>query len=347
MAAKRIQVSVDGGTTFRTLPGSSGEYNEELNTITDTVFGQTFESNDVSIGQWDVSCNSFFKGAVGYCAKIRAGGTPVVMTSQAATLVSGKTYRITDTTKRIIDYFTAVTVEDGGVDKSAEVEGIDYLNGEITFRSSYTPTGAITITGKYVPTAIVAKGRSFTLTQNANAIDTTDYETACGNDGWRTHKPGLRTANMDFSGLYDVTNGAAAALRARTPVVIEVSPDNSTDTVFRGFFKRQNRGQSGDVGALEEERQTFGLWVPDGDLVMRPFGWYFGANSKLNQAVKDCVGAWQAETLVKVRYQDDPDVAGSGHVGDAVVTEATLSNNFDGINEFRIGFRGSGVPTSV
>ena len=347
MGAKRIQVSVDGGSTYRTLPGSTGEFNEELSLVTDTVFGQSFESNEVSIGMWNVTANGFFKGVVGYCAKVRQGGTPVTMTTEAMALVSGKTYRITDAAKRIIDYFTAVTVYDNAVDATADVISIDYLNGEVTFDSGHTVAGAITITGKYVPTSVIAKGRSFNLTQSAQAIDTTDYETACGNDGWRTHSPGLRTVSMEMSGLYDVTNGAAAALRGRAPVIVEVTPDNSADTLFRGFFKRHNRGQSGDVGALEEETQTFGLWVPDGALVVRPFGWYFSGSSVLNQAVQDIVGAWQSESLVKVRYQDDPDVSNAGHVGDAVVTEASVQGSFEGIHEFRFGFQGSGVPAAV
>jgi hypothetical protein len=345
--AKRIQVSADGGTTYRTIPGSSGEYREELNTVNDTVFGQDFESNEVSIGQWNVGANGYFKGVSGYIANLLQQGTPTVMTAEAMTLVSGKTYRITNAAKRIIDYFSAVTVLDNAVDHTADVLSIDYLNGEVTFAAAYTPVGPITITGKYVPTVAIAKARGFTLNQSAAEIDETDYETARGNDGWRVFDYGLRSANMDLSGIYDVTNGAAAALRARAPLIIEVRPDNTTETFFRGYFKRHNRGQSGDVGALEEETSTFGLWVPDGSLVVRPFGWYFGVNTALNPAIRNILAAWQAKTLLKVRYQDNPDVAGSGHVGDAIVTECSLTNTLEGLNEFRFGFRGVGAPTTV
>jgi hypothetical protein len=347
MAAKRIQVSVDAGTTYRTLPGNSGEFNEEEATVTDTVFGQSFESNDVSIGQWEVSANGFFKGAVGYCAKIRQTGVATTMTTEATTLVSGKTYQITATAKRIIDYFTAVTVFDNAVDRTANVISIDYLAGTVTFAGAYTVVGPVTITGKYLPTAVIANIRNFTLTQNTNAIDTSDFETACGNNGWRTFKPGLRTVQFETDGLYNYTNGTAAALRARAPIIIEVTPDNSTTTVFRGFFKRQNRGQSGDVGALETEKQAFGLWVPDGSLVVTPFSWYFGSGAAINLAMKDVITAWQAETLLKVRYQDDNAVVNSGHVGDAVTTEITLTGSYEGLNEFKFGFRGSGAPATV
>jgi hypothetical protein len=347
MGAKRIQVSADSGTTYRTLPGSTGEYREELNTVNDTVFGQDFESNEVSIGQWNVGANGYFKGVQGYIANLLQQGTPTTMTAQAMALVSGKTYRVSDATKRILDYFSPVVVLDNAVDHTADVVSIDYLNGEVTFASAYTPIGPITITAKYIPTVAVAKARGFTLTMGAAERDTTVYETARANDGWRTFEYGLRNASMDVSGVYDVTNGAAAALRGRLPLIIECRPDNTTETFFRGYFKRHNRGQSGDVGALEEETSTFGLWVPDGGLVVRPFGWYFGVNTALNPAIRDVIAAIQAKTLLKVRYQDNPDVAGSGHVGDAIVTECTLTNSFEGLNEFRFGFRGSGAPAAV
>lgn len=345
MGAKRIQVSSDGGTSYSTIPGSSGQFQEEISTNNDTVYGQDFESNEVSIGQWDVTSNGFFKGISGYQANLLQQGTPTTMTGEAMSLVAGTTYRVTAATKRILDYFSAITVFDGVTDITATVTSIDYLNGEVTLPGA--PAGLVTITGKYIPTVAIAKGRGFTLNMGCNARDKTVYEDARSNGGWRVHDHGLRTVGLDIMGVYDVTNAAAAALRARTPVIVEIRPDNTTDTFFRGYFKRHNRGQSGDVGALEEETQTFGLWVPDGALVVRPFGWYFSSSSALNPAIRKIIAAWQAKTLIKVRYQDDPDVVGSGHVGDAVVTECNLSNALEGLNEFSFGFRGTGAPTTV
>jgi hypothetical protein len=347
MGAKRIQVSADNGSTWRTLPGNSGDFREEMATVNDTVFGQSFESNEVSIGQWMISANSFFKGVAGYTANLKQQGTPVVMTAEPAALVSGKTYRITNASKRIIDYFTALTVLDNAVDHTADVISIDYLNGEVTFAGAYTVTGPVTVTGKYVPTAAIAKARTFTLTQGAAEVDTTDYETARANGGWRTFEAGLRNVGLEIGGMYDLANGFATALRARSPLVVEIAPNNDAETFFRGYFKFHNRGQSGDVGALEEETRTMGLWVPDGSLVVRPFGWYFSGSSTLNLAVQNALAAWQTQAEIDVRYQDDPDVAGSGHTGNAIVTEATLANSFEGLNEFRFGFRGTGAPTTV
>lgn len=347
MGAKRVQVSSDNGTVWRTLPGATGEFTEEMATVNDTVFGQDWESNEVSIGQWNVSANGFFKGVAGYAATLKQQGTPVVMTAEAMSLVSGKTYQVTAAAKRVIDYFSTVTVLDNAVDHTADVVSIDYLFGKVTFAAAYTPTGPITITGKYVPMSTIAKGRSFNLNMTAAELDKTVYESAQANGGWRTFDYGLRTVSMDMSGIFDVTNGAATALRARTPLVIECSPDGTANTLFRGYFKRHNRGQSGDVGALEEETQTFGLWVPDGSLVVTPFSWLFTAQSALNLSLQACITAWQNKTPIDVRYQNDPDVATSGQTGDAVVTECTLQNSFEGLNEFRLGFRGTGAPTAI
>src|SRR3954464_519308 len=121
MAAKRIRISDDNGVTIWTFPGSTGDMRRELASVNDTIFGQNFQSADVSIGNWQVTCNSFFKGVAGYIAQLRQGGTPVAMTAEPTTLVTGKTYQITNATKRIINYATALTVLDAGIDKTIQV----------------------------------------------------------------------------------------------------------------------------------------------------------------------------------------------------------------------------------
>jgi hypothetical protein len=341
MATKRIQISDDGGSNYYTFPGSTGELRRELASVTDTIFGQNFQSEDVSLGQWNMTCNSFFKGVAGYIASVKQGGTPTAMTTEAMTLVSGKTYQITDTARRIIDYNTTVTVFDNAVNHTADVLSIDYLNGTVTFAPAYTPTGPITITGNYIPTAVIARSKSFTLTQTAAEIDTSDYETATANGGWRTFDPGLASVRMDIGGIYNSSDAVQTALASRAVMYVDVAPANDANTVFRGFFKRTNFGQSGDVGALEDRTLQLGLFVPDGQLVERPFGWYFTANTTLNLAVRKALSAWQNMTKPKFRYLPN---GTSGYAGDGIVTEATLTNTMEGLNEFRFNFRGSGTP---
>src|SRR3990167_5325366 len=170
--AKRIQVSSDD-ITYYTLPGNSGELRTEMASVDDTVFGQDWKSETPSIGNWQINGQAFFKGVAGYAATVKVGGTPTTVSGGATTLVSGKTYQINDTAKRIISYANAVVVKDNAVDHTADLLNIDYLNGKVTFTSSYTVTGPVTIDYYYIPSAAIAKARSFNLTQQMAEIDTT------------------------------------------------------------------------------------------------------------------------------------------------------------------------------
>jgi hypothetical protein len=343
MPAKRIRVSSDD-TTYYTLPGNQGEKTTEVATVNDTIYGQTFESNDTSLGQWSITANGIFKNVAGYLVTIKKSGSPTSMTDEATTLVSGKTYQITSAAKRAIDLATALTVKDGSTDVTAQVESIDYLNGLVTFKSSYSVSGAITVTGAYLPLSTLAKGRSFNLTQNAAEIDDTVYETAQSNSGNRTFDPGLRSVSLEVGGVYDATNANLAAIYARQIMIIEIAPKGDANTFFRGYFKYNRQSQSGDVGALEEENLTFGLYVPDGDLVAKPFSWYINNSSTLNMAIQKVLAAWAAETPIYVQYLEN---GTTGTQGQAIVTEASLANALDGLNEFSFTFRGSGVQTAV
>jgi hypothetical protein len=344
MGAKRIQVSDDAGATWSTLPGATGEKRTELANVNDTVFGQNFGSQQPSIGNWTVTGNAFFKGVAGYKAKVRLGGAPVVMTADPTTLVSGKTYQLNNAAHRVISYLDTLTVLDNGIDRTANVASVDYLNGTVTFAAAYAVVGPVTITGKYVPTTVIAKSRSFSLTQNAAEIDTTDYDTADVNGGWRTYDYGLRGVSMDIGGIHDVAVDMFAALTARSLLYMDVSPDNSPDTMFRGFFKLMSHGQSGDVGAVEDATRTLQLWVPDGALVERPFSWYFTNTTQLNPAVRKVLAAWQNGTALQVRYLPD---GTNGKAGSVIVTDCSLANTYEGQNEFRFTFRGTGVQTAV
>lgn len=344
MAAKNIAVSTDNGVTWLKLPGSSGERRTELANVNDTVFGQNWQSENPTISQGMISCNAYFKGISGYSITLRETGTPTAMTAEALSLVSGKTYQITANAKRIIDYTNSLNVFDNGVDQTANVQSIDYLTGKVTFKSTYTVNGPVTITGRYVPTVVIAGGRSTTITQQAAEIDQSSYETVQANNGWRTFIQGLRTVSLEVGGFYNPATDEAVKLASRALLVIDISPDASPDTLCRGFFKRMSTGQSGNVGALEEKTVSFTLSVPDGDLVELPFSWYFTQNSKLNPAVRAVIGAWQSGAVIKVRYLGD---GVNGVVSDAIVTEATLANTLEGQNEFRFNFRQTGQPSPV
>jgi hypothetical protein len=314
-----------------------------MQAVNDTIFGQNWQSENPTIGQIQITANGLFKGVAGYEATIKKGGTSTVMTGEAMALVSGKTYQITASSKRLIDFSANVVVLDGVTNVTAEVLSIDYLNGLVTFKSTYTPVGAISLDASYIPLATLAKCRGFSVTQTAAEIDNTTLEVAQANDGWRTFEPGLKTAGLEVQGIFDAASPFLTDLNARALMFIDISPNGSSNTAFRGFFKGTGHQQSGDVGALEEATLSFTLSVPVSDLLVAPFKWYFNS-SVLSMAMQDAINAWQNGTTIKVQYLAD---GINGTEVDAIVTEASLSDNFDGQNEFSFTFRASGAPTEV
>lgn len=344
--SKRIRVSSDDNTYY-TLPGASGELSVEMANVEDTVFGQEFQSEFPSIGMWDVSGAAYFKGVAGYTAAVKVSGTPVEVVAGAFAQVGAtKSYQITDVTKRIISLANTVTIKDDGATVDvANIQSIDYLNGVVTFIASYTPAGAITADYYQVPTAAIGKGRSFSLSQTMSEIDNTDYAAAKANGGWRTYTKGLKQVGLEIGNVWDAANDFIARLESRETVFIDVSPNDTagvptTEVLFRGMFKYQSQNQSGNVGALEEETLNLNLYVPSSELLLKPFGWYFGSAVALSPAIRICLDAWQAGTPLYLEYSPD---GINGKKGQALVTEASLANSYEGQNEFSFNFKGTGV----
>src|SRR5690606_1506771 len=202
--AKAIRVSSDG-VTFYKLPGNTGSFSVDGDEIEDTIFGQSYRSNEAGLINWAVSANALYKGFAGYLAKILRTGTSTAMTDEAMTLESGQIYVITDTTKEIWNRNAAFVVEDNNVDVTEHVEWFDYLFGRIKFVDGYSVTGPVTVTGAYFPTTQLGKGQSYTLTMQAEAVDETDYETAQSNGGHYVFTPGLRTAALEIQGVFNST----------------------------------------------------------------------------------------------------------------------------------------------
>ncbi len=340
--AKRIQISPDAGTTWYTFPGDQGDLTDTANAIKDTILGQDFASDQTGMINWQISTNGLYKGFAGYVAKLLKSGTPTTFTAEATTNVSGNIYQISSTTKRVWDRLTPIVVHDG---VTLLVEGtnysVDYLFGKVTL--SAPPSGAVTLAGKYLPMTQVAKANSFTLTQTAATIDNSVFETAQANGGYNTYEYGLRTVSLSLKGIYASSNGFRALLAARTELVIEINPDGSSLTVARGFFKPMTTGQSGNVGALEEQTLNFQLSVPDQSDISLPFNWAFATASTLSTALKTALNDWIAGTLALVNYLPD---GTNGSKGSAVITDVTLTGGLDVMNTFALKFQGSDAPVA-
>ncbi len=349
--AKLVQLSDDNEVSWETLPGGSGELTLDSGQIDDTVFGQTFQSNQPGLIGWSVNANGLYKGFAGYVATIKKPGTSTTMTTEACTLESGKIFQIDDVTKRIWDRdegATAFEIFDNAVGKNADIDWVDYLFGRFKFLDAYSVTEPITVTGSFFPTVTLGKARSFTLTQTADAVETTDFATAGANSGHRTFQSGLRQGSIDLSGIYDIASALRADLIARSEVIVEINPDGNDKSFMRGFFKFSSEGQSGDVGALEEETTTMILNVPLPGTglsnVLRPLGWFHDPTTTLSESIQIALTAWADETEIDVQYLYD---GTNGIKGACIITDITLSGGLEVMNDFTCNVMGTGVTTDV
>ena len=344
--AKAIKVSDDDGSTYYTLPGSQGEFRDEVGVLDDTIFGQNFKSAQTNLINWGLSSNAVYKGFAGYTVSIKKSGTSTSMTGEATTEITSNTaYQVTAATKRVLDPAVAVSVLENGVASDPDdIEYIDYLFGIVKFKGSHTPTEPVTITANYLPLATLAKYRNFTLTMTQEPIEDTDIPAAQANDGHRTHSYGLKTVGVEVSGVYASANGYRAALIARDLLLIEIDPGAAGKAVARGFFKPSSRGQSGNVGELEEENASFALQVPEVALMRTPFRWEFSSSTDISTAVRKCIDAWQNETTLKAQYLPD---GTTGLEGTVLVGDVSLSGGLEAMNEFSVALVGTGEVDAV
>ena len=103
---------------------------------------------------------------------VKLDGTPVGMTAEPMSLVSGKTYRPTASTKRCFAPGVALVVLDNAVPVvAANIEDVDFLHGLVTFAAAYSVTGPVTVTGSYVPFVAIGTLKSMSLDIVADALD--------------------------------------------------------------------------------------------------------------------------------------------------------------------------------
>lgn len=345
--AKRVRLSDDSGVSWYTLPGNTAELTNEAGQIDDTIFGQNFASTQTGLIGAIINANGLFKGFAGYKAVIKKSGSSTGMTSEAMTQVgSSKTYFITDATKNFWDHNVTPTFLDGVTPIDPEdIESIDYLFGRVTLDAGYTVVGTISLaTGSYIPMTQIARGTAFSLTQQSNMVDDTDFETAQSNDGHREFIYGLKTVSLEITGIYAASNAFKALLEARAEICIEINPDGNNKSVARGLFKAVDTGQSGDVGDQEQETINFALSVPDDEDLISPFKWLHANDTTLSRSLQIALAAWEDNTIIEGQYLPNG-VTGFG--ADVLVQDISLGGGLEDMNEFTVALQVSGKPVAV
>jgi hypothetical protein len=96
-------------------------------------------------------------------------GTGTGFTAEACTVVSGTTFQINDTTKRIWDKTAATTVYDGGVAVAESDYEICWASGKIILKAA--PGGAVTVTGKHLTASQFGQAFKWSLNMGPNLAD--------------------------------------------------------------------------------------------------------------------------------------------------------------------------------
>lgn len=128
----------------------------------------------------------------GHRSAIKTVGTSTAMTNEACTMVSSTVYRITSTSRRVLDPTVAVTVNDNGSPVAAANVTIDYLFGTVT-RTGGSFTGPVTVTANYLPLLDVAEGVAWSVSMTRTELDKTVF----GNTD-KAYLLGLKTAEGTF-----------------------------------------------------------------------------------------------------------------------------------------------------
>lgn len=343
--AKDIQVQYNAGG-YNTLPGNTGDLSRESSSGDDTIFGQHFTSSQPSLISWALSGNAFYKGLPGYIATVKKSGTSTPFTGEAMSQVDAtQRWKVDAAVKSVWNFAVTATIFDGVTEVAvADILAIDYIFGEVEFVAGFTPSGAITADGEYYPTVAIAKAQNFDLGQTADTEDNTDFDTAQANNGHSVFRATQLTAELGLSGFYNQAQVIRDLQLARDSVVIEVNPDGASKSLLRGIFKVNSDSLSGDAGSTEAEELSFSLSVPEGAGL--PFGWRHAADTTLSKPVQDIIASWSDRAEIDLKYFPTGS-ANPGFSGVAVTTDVSLSGSVDGLNEFSVGFQGSGELTDI
>ena len=189
-----------------------------------------------------------------HAASVKVAGTPVAMSGEAMSLVSGKTYRVTSSARRVLDPSSSVTVLDNGVSVAASNRTVDYLFGLVTFAAGYTVAGPVTISGAYLPTMPVAEVREFSISVQGTLSDSTTLDAAGVALKTQTLKDYTASITTLQSALADNDSGGgtvtvAGIHSAGLPVLVEVGLGGY---LFRGWALVESFEEKGSGDGLVE-----------------------------------------------------------------------------------------------
>lgn len=174
----------------------------------------------------------------GFTTTVKVPGAAVAFTGEATTNLTGKTYQINTSAKRILDPAAAIVVKDGGTPiAESGIAAVDWFLGKVTLVS--VPGGAVTVDASYRPMLPVLLARSASVDVGLNSIDGTTFDDV----GEYRGVPGEHTASGEFQILdmfdTDLDSGGGVVklqtlLTGRTVALVEYG-FNTGASFFRAW----------------------------------------------------------------------------------------------------------------
>lgn len=200
-----------------------------------------------------------YKGVV----SISTLGTPTVFTDEATNEIgSTNKHQIVATGKRLWTTEVAIVVKDAGsIVANANIEEINYLFGYVRLASTYTPTGAITVSGSYFPDTVEVEGvHEYSLSLSNDVLDDTDYKNA-KTSNTRSKIAGARDATMSMTLFFtnDTTEFIEGITAGATYLVEWKSGDSVNDHTWRAFIVIESNEINGGIDGLEDESITLNI----------------------------------------------------------------------------------------
>jgi hypothetical protein len=178
-------------------------------------------------------------------------GNATAFTTEACTLVSGTTYKITNAAKRQWDRATTVSVFDGGASVAAADYTVQYPLGRIVFASA--PAGAVTVSGKYYASAEVGLVQGWDISLTPLIFETTSL----GSTSRSYVGGGLLEWSGSFDRFYEDSTWEARAIDNTSAFYLKLYEDEPSDRVWIGYVHFTGWTATTSIVELIKEGITF------------------------------------------------------------------------------------------
>lgn len=183
--------------------------------------------------------------------RIRVGGTPIAFVDEATSTTDNRIYKIIDNLKTIIDYNSPLVVMVGGT-VCTESYLLDLCRGSIIFGSENVLRGAVTLSGNYVTTSVVAYAHKYSLKEAVDVYDVTRFI-----DTYERVKAGKQTAEGKMSSFDVIDTFFIGALRNSKAVFLEFDAYEEDPDPMKMWAIISEISKEAEINGIQDSELSF------------------------------------------------------------------------------------------